>query len=1643
MRNNMLRLKRFGFRLIRFLPVLAGVLTSCEPPLPITPELVAAAEDTISPSVIITSPADDSVFFSTTVITGKISDHALKSGDNLGSLSSIAVAAGGNRAQKGKILIDSAGNVKPVAATDAAAGDAEITYNANTDDFTITMDTRDLDRNINIRITALDLNGNSGVSILNLSNGAGPYVEFNTEESSGPELTQTQLRSKIEIRGRIEDSKGSSSIDEIASVIFAIPEIGLRHPMDLTKLTKGVYETKISGIINPGSSEEAVFRLNKENGSFSCDFLVLEQDKEKVKTGLNVTIEAIDKNGRGENRPKTYPIRLENSSPKLILDKPSQAGPYYYSSVSKGVYSSGDRLRNTIVFDGLVQPNSREPGSPTVTQVELSEDNAKLASPVTFTLTDAPVPPGARGDKKFNHSFPIAPYLGDLSFRITAKDSAGATAALIRIFRDDPVGPVFSGVNLVKSGSPGSTPGSTIYAKGGDSVRMAFSSISDVGSGLNLDTLEISGTHNNSGYTGQLKAQTTPGRSVNIAFPAAKPAEYPDEGTITFRMKVEDNVKNPAVETRSLTYYHAAPTAASPRAPRVTVSKTTTPPLSPPSASGYLRAGDKIRARFTSTRELNLSNTEIYLTFGSTPKGTYSVSKVGAPAPDGTITYESGEYTIDAGDSGPVNWRLKYVDRAGNNAFYPSTGGTAAGLTVDTAAPDFSTTPPTISSANVDSTPNGGNAGIDDTITATFTLNEATSKPTVRLRTTGGGTITVPDSGVTAVGAGGTRWRAVYTVDASGGAVPAYSGTVNRLDVTATDAAGNSSIINRTLSGVTIDNTRPDLSGTPTIRSNNSVNTRTKAGIGNTITVGFTLSEAQKTGVKPTVKLRFGTSGTITVPAPAVTDVTLVTGTPRTGWQATYLVPSTPAYSGVVTLDVEAEDAAGNRTPAATPLSHEFSTFTIDNTAPTVSITAIESDYSADTAKANLNSKLLVKFTASDAGGIRTPASTDVTVTGISSPGVGTPSLTSGVYQAETRALTASDPDGSTDITASVTVYDLFGNSSTASLTSPIDVDTTMPDFSTTTAPRITGGNAGIGDTITVNFTLNEAQISTSKPTVSLRESGGGTITVLDADVSDVTPVTGTARTAWRAVYTVQASGGAVPAYSGTIDRLDVTATDAAGNRNPSPISRTLSGVTIDNTAPDFSGTPTISSANADSTPNSGNAGIGDTITVNFTLNEAQISTSKPTVSLRAAGGGTITVPDAGVTPAGAGRTAWRAVYTVQASGGTPAVPAYSGNVNRLDVTATDAAGNSNPSPINQALSGVTIDNTAPTLSITGASAPAIKSSPTGTDDTKVTADDRAEVTFTAADTGSGISLSSTEVVFTVGGNTLNGTVTRIGTTGNNYRARTRVLTASDSTFQGTMTATVRVFDNFGNSHAVTPTAVTGSVTVDTVAPAITGTPTITSNYSSDTSKAGDGKTITVDFTLSESQKTGVNPTVTLQAVTAGGTRGNMAGPVTITDQTPAGSTARTRWRAVYTVPSTPAYSGAVSASISARDGFDNTSTLTPTFATGLTVDNTAPTFTAGLTFDPVQPSAGYTAPQNITIEVTGVSSDAASVTFTFNSIPHSATKVAGTTNTWRTASVAVPSSIGTTANYPVDVKVVDGHDNETNTGGAGSIRVQ
>ena len=681
-----------------------------------------------------------------------------------------------------------------------------------------------------------------------------------------------------------------------------------------------------------------------------------------------------------------------------------------------------------------------------------------------------------------------------------------------------------------------------------------------------------------------------------------------------------------------------------------------------------------------------------------------------------------------------------------------------------------------------------------------------------------------------------------------------------------------------------------------------------------------------------------------------------------------------------------------------------------------------------------------------------------------------------------------------------------------------------MPAFSGT--PTITGGNAGIGDTITVNFTLNEAQISTSKPIVRLRAAVGGTITVPDAGV---TPV-GVGRTAWRAVYTVTASGSSVPAYSGTINRLDVTATDAAGNRNPSPINRTLSGVTIDNTAPAFSGTPTITG---------GNAGIGDSITVNFTLNEAQISTSNPTVRLRTTGGDTITVPPANVS-AVTGRTAWRAVYTVTASGSS--VPAYSGTVNRLDVTATDAAGNS--STVNRPLSGGTIDNTRPDLSgtptissnnsvstttkagigntitvnftlseaqktgvdptvklrfgtsgpitvpsadvsaVTGRTAwqatylvpstPAysgavtlnveaedaagnttptplshsfstftidntapsaptslgIQSSPAGADDTKIVAGERAEVTFTASDT-SGINTSLTQVVFTVGGNTLNGTVTRIGAAGNNYRARTRALTASDLTFQGTMTATVRVFDNVGNSSALT--TVTGFVTVDTVAPTLSSSPAPaikSSPAGADDTKIVAGERAEVTFTAADTS--GISTSSTQVVFTVGGNTLNG----TVTRIGAAGNNYRARTRAL--TASDLTFQGTMTATVRVFDNAGNSSALT-TVTGSVTVDTVAPAFSAGPTFDPVQPTLGYTASQSITIEVTGVSSDATSVQFTFNGTTYSASKV-GTTATWRTASVAVP---GSTGDYSVDVKVVDGHGNETTTTGAASIKVQ
>ena len=1428
-----MRSRRFGLRLIRPAPVLAMLLTACELPLPITQDVVAAAEDNIFPVITITSPANESIFSSTTIIKGKVSDHALKNGDNLGSLSSLSVVAGQNRAQKGKILIDTSGKVSAVGPADPSGGDAKITYSADTGDFGIEMNTKDLDRgSINVRITALDRNGNSGVSLLTLVSDA-PLVMFEDKDGdSERQLPQDELIGQIHIEGTIADNKENpNSIKEISSVSFDVRPVGGKFKIELDKMTlnKGkdseYYETFIYRLYAPGTAEDAKFILNT-NGTFSSSFMVRDQDRDKVKNSrsLEIKIEVTDRNGRSNY--KTYSIIAAEKVPEIRIVQPARSATgkdrYYYSSNTKAVYLNGEKQteKGKILFKGSVSPNGG-PKGPEVIELKLREQDGKIGElDLTPTFKDDLTVPG---DKTFERKLSLGTVPGspsdNLVLRLVAKDRNGFIATVIREFIDDKTPPdAFSDLEIVRGASE------VKYARAGDSVTLKFSAISDpgapdTGAGVDLTSLKISGTHDDDSYNKELDGKDkTKDISLDIEFPkATSPSPYTSED-IRFTMSVEDNVENPTTGSKDFKYYHTAPRSAT-----LKVTQQLGPGVTPVTASAgapvYLKAGDTIRASFESSRDLDLDETKISFQLGTKDIVPSRIKKT-----SGTVnnTYRYDYKILAADPNTRVGWKLKYVDLAGNSRDYPPSGAAFTYFTVDTK-------PPSITAKDFD------------------------------------------------------------------------------------------------------------------IKDGVSGATKTKAGIGDKITLNFTIDEDQKDGVSPVVKLKTP-SGDITSTA----TPTMTTLGDRKKWQVQYTVPQSTTSTGPLTLE------------------------------------------------SVLNPQR---------------------------------------------------------VKPAIRVEDKAGNTKTIEFSKTLNIDNTRPTFSAASPPTIksskTGRSsetkAGIDDTVTVNFTLSEPQETGSKPVVRLESSRGDTIRV---SVMNVTPVSRD-RTEWQATYKVSEAGTGTPGtlkYLGSLT-LKVRATDAFGNES-NTLNNPFPAFSIDNTRPKFDETPTISSSNTAVGVDkpSTKAGIDDTITVNFTLSEPQKTGSAPTVSLRAAAGGTVDNTPAVTPVAGTSRKEWNAAFTVRESGtGRPATPEYSGDLT-FNAVATDEFDNESDT-LSQVFRSdkFTIDNTRPTVTGT----PRLASSSTK-DTAKVSAaGNKATVTFSASDTGSGILVSSSDVKFKVGSTPV-ATATVNETGSGNYRAVTHPLTASSP--QGVMTVTVRVVDKVGNSASRAVSA-NRSIRVDTVAPRFStgGTPTISSNNTAagvdkPSTKAGIGHKITVNFTLSEPQETGSAPSVSLLAATGGRRVDKVDNTPAVT---PVAGTDRKGWNAVFTVgesgtgrPATPEYSGDLTFNAVATDEFDNESdTLSQVFRSDkFTIDNTRPTFTDPPTVTTMETSTSATGIKQypsgavIEIKVTDVSDDARSVEFGFTGTGAPAARYSAgkdTDNTWTSRPpVTLPTSTG---QYSVTVKVVDGHGNEKN----------
>ena len=359
---------------------------------------------------------------------------------------------------------------------------------------------------------------------------------------------------------------------------------------------------------------------------------------------------------------------------------------------------------------------------------------------------------------------------------------------------------------------------------------------------------------------------------------------------------------------------------------------------------------------------------------------------------------------------------------------------------------------PTISS--VSSSTNNGSYKAGDVIAITITFSEnviVSGTPQLTLETGSSDAVVNYSSGT-----GGSVLTFNYTVAngntsadlnyLSTNALSLYGGTIK-------DAAGNNATLTlpalddsnalASNKNIVIDTTAPTMTITATNGSNNVASGSTTNDA--TLTLTFTSSEATSNFASTDITLGSG----------AISNFTAVSST-------VYTATFTPSTNGSTSIDVALNkftDTAGNDNTAATQF-----TWTYDNVAPTIVITASDgSNAVSDGATTNDNS-IVLTFTTSEI--TSTFAVGDITVSGGTLSSFAATSST--VY---TATFTPSANGATTIDVAQGTFIDAAGNGNTAATQFNWTYDTIAP------TGVITATNSS-GTAITSGSTSNDAQIT-------------------------------------------------------------------------------------------------------------------------------------------------------------------------------------------------------------------------------------------------------------------------------------------------------------------------------------------------------------------------------------------------------------------------------------------------------------------------------------------------------------------------------------------------------------------------------------
>ena len=265
------------------------VFVSC--PEPITEEIVAKVEDEGAPSIIVSSPSNNSLYRSSVTFTGRVEDDAKNSIERF----SFDVQ---NRSISGGVVISS-GNV----AQDSSAGTTPVSYNSSTGAFSFDFSTVDPDvltGRLFVNLEAVDWNGNTAEETLILyENTDGLYLDL-----TSPTI-DTTYETSISISGTVLDFNTTPiSIENIDYIKWQLES-------DSRKLQ--IYPISTTDADNDGVILNNTFQFNINDGSFSDSISMVGESGSKA-----FSFYAADLNGH--IKEIEYNISDGNVSPDIELD---------------------------------------------------------------------------------------------------------------------------------------------------------------------------------------------------------------------------------------------------------------------------------------------------------------------------------------------------------------------------------------------------------------------------------------------------------------------------------------------------------------------------------------------------------------------------------------------------------------------------------------------------------------------------------------------------------------------------------------------------------------------------------------------------------------------------------------------------------------------------------------------------------------------------------------------------------------------------------------------------------------------------------------------------------------------------------------------------------------------------------------------------------------------------------------------------------------------------------------------------------------------------------------------------------------------------------------------------------------------------